>query len=155
MSHFAEVDPNTNLVLRVIVAEQDFIDSGAVGEPSRWVQTSYNTRQGLHYGEVVNSDYDPNDEDSGPRARYMPDGGTPLRGNYAGIGYEYHSNIDAFIPPKANSEWNSWTVNTSIYVYEAPNPVPTDANTANGEFYEWNEDVYLANNSGGWIKVYR
>lgn len=41
MSHFAEIDEN-NVVVRVIVAEQDFIDSGAVGDPKNWVQTSFN-----------------------------------------------------------------------------------------------------------------
>jgi len=49
MSHFAEVNPDTNTVIRVIVAEQDFINSGSVGPANRWIQTSYNTRGGKHY----------------------------------------------------------------------------------------------------------
>jgi hypothetical protein len=48
MAHFAELDRD-NVVLRVIVADQAFIDSGAVGEPSRWVQTSYNGRMRKNY----------------------------------------------------------------------------------------------------------
>ena len=49
MSHFAEISGSNNIVTRVIVAEQDFIDSGAVGAGSNWVQTSYNTRGGVHH----------------------------------------------------------------------------------------------------------
>ena len=76
MSHFAEIDKD-GTVLRVIVAEQDFIDSGAVGDPSNWVKTSYNTKGGVH-----------------------EKGGAPLRKNYAGRGYKYDKTLDAFIPPE-------------------------------------------------------
>ena len=74
MSHFAQVE--NGIVTHVIVAEQDFIDSGAVGDPATWIQTSYNTYAGQH-----------------PEGR-------PLRKNYAGIGYTYDSVRDAFIAPK-------------------------------------------------------
>ena len=76
MSHYAQIDEN-NIVINVIVAEEDFIQSGSVGDPNSWIQTSYNT-----YGNVHQL------------------GGTPLRKNYAGIGYTYDSILDAFIPPK-------------------------------------------------------
>jgi len=72
VSHFAEVD-DTGTVLRVIVAEQDFIDT----LPGTWLQTSYNTRGGVHAL-----------------------GGMAFRKNYAGIGYTYDSERDAFIPPR-------------------------------------------------------
>lgn len=72
MSHFAEIGPD-NLVLQVIVAEQDFVDT----LPGRWLQTSYNTRGGVH---IL--------------------GGSPFRKNYAGIGYTYDEARNAFIPPK-------------------------------------------------------
>ena len=49
MSHFAEISGSNNIVTNVIVAEQKFIDSGAIGNPSKWIQTSYNTRGGVHY----------------------------------------------------------------------------------------------------------
>ena len=74
MAHFAQVQ--NGIVVNVIVAEQDFIDSGAVGDPSEWIQTSYNTKGGVHLL-----------------------GGTPLRMNFAGIGYTYDSFRDAFIEP--------------------------------------------------------
>lgn len=76
MSHFAQID-NNNIVITVIVAEQDFIDSGVVGNPATWIQTSYNTYAGKHRL-----------------------GGTPLRKNYAGAGFTYDPVKDAFIPPK-------------------------------------------------------
>ena len=86
MSHFAEISGSNNIVTRVIVAEQDFINSGAVGIPSNWIQTSYNTKGGVHYGDVSGS--------------YAPDGGVALRKNYAGVGYIYNSGSDAFIAPQ-------------------------------------------------------
>ena len=70
MAHFAKVE--NGIVTQVIVAGQDVIDSGLFGEPSSWVQTSYNTRGGVHYGQDG-----------------QPDGGVALRMNYAGIGYTY------------------------------------------------------------------
>lgn len=109
MSHFAHIDEN-NIVTQVIVAEQDFINSGAVGDPSRWIQTSYNTFAGEH-----------------------KNGGTPLRKNYAGIGYSYDASRDAFIPPKP---YNSWIVNETTCLWEAPTPMPTD-----GKMYDWNENT--------------
>ena len=107
MSHFAEVD-STNIVLRVIVAEQEFINSGAVGDPAHWIQTSYNTHSGVHAL-----------------------GGTPLRKNYAGLGYTYDASRDAFIPPKP---YVSWVLNETTANWEAPIPYPT-----NGKMYRWNE----------------
>ena len=77
MSHFAKVE--NGIVTQVIVAEQDFIDTGALGHG--WVQTSYNTQGGQH-----------------PEGR-------PLRKNYAGVGYAYDEGRDAFIPPQPYPSW--------------------------------------------------
>ena len=87
MSHFAEISGSNNIVTRVIVAEQDFIDSGAVGTGSNWVQTSYNTYGGVLYGLDATGSY-------------VADGGTQLRKNYAGVGYTYNTGSDAFISPQ-------------------------------------------------------
>ena len=116
MSHFAEID-ETNTVLRVIVAEQDFIDTGAVGDPSKWIQTSYNTRAGVHYGQDG-----------------MPDGGDPMRKNYAGIGYTYDATRDAFIPPKT---YNSWILDENTCHWNPPTPMPDD----NTKIWFWDEDT--------------
>ena len=117
MSHFAEISGSNNTVIRVIVAEQDFIDSGTVGTGSKWIQTSYNTKGGVHYGDVSGS--------------YAPDGGTQLRKNYATIGYTYDESRNAFIPPKP---FDSWTVNEGTCKWDSPSPHPTGS-----EKYKWNE----------------
>ena len=114
MAHFAQIDAN-NIVLRVIVAEQDFIDSGAVGDPASWLQTSYNTRGGIHYDPVTNE----------------PDGKQALRKNYAGAGYFYDPALDAFIPPK---QYPSWILDEQTCWWVAPVPYPTD-----GGDYSWDE----------------
>jgi len=113
--HFAEIDKN-NIVKRVIVAEQDFIDSGAVGDSSNWIQTSYNTRGGIHY--TPDSD--------------EPDGGVALRKNYAGIGYIYDSDKDAFYQPQP---YPSWLLNEDSCQWESPVSYPDD-----GSNYNWNEE---------------
>ena len=105
MSHFAEISGSNNIVTRVIVAEQGFIDSGAVGTGSNWVQTSYNTYGGVHYGDVSGS--------------HAPDGGVALRKNYAGIGYTYDESRDAFISPQPQN-----FVSSSLTFYEDDDPPP-------------------------------
>ena len=113
MSHFAKIE--SNIVIQVIVAEQDFIDT----QEGTWVQTSYNTRGGVHYQPNSNT---PSDDQS-----------KALRKNYAGIGYTYDSTKDAFIPPKP---FDSFTLNETTCLWEAPVSYPTD-----GEAYVWNEDT--------------
>jgi len=115
MAHFAELDEN-NIVTRVIVAEQDFINSGAVGESSNWVQTSYNTRGGIHYAPNSNE----------------PDSGIALRKNYAGIGFTYDSDRDAFY---SEQPYPSWTLNEDSCLWESPVPYPDD-----DEMYAWDEE---------------
>lgn len=114
MSHFAKVE--NGLVTGVIVAEQDFIDSGIVGDPSSWIQTSYNTHHGIHYG---------------PDGK--PDGGVPLRKNYAGIGFTYDEKLDAFIPPKL---YASWKFNQQTCDWEPPIEKPNDQ-----KLYRWDEEL--------------
>ena len=116
MSHFAEID-NDNIVQRVLVVDQDFIDSGVVGDPNNWMQTSYNTRGGVHY--------DPNLK--------TPDGGIALRKNYAGGGYTYDKTRDAFIPPKL---YPSMVLNEETCQWDYPTPYPDD-----GKKYEWDENT--------------
>ena len=113
MAYFAEID-NTNTVTRVLAVPdaqqergQDFlaIDLALGGT---WVQTSYNTLGGVH-----------------------ANGGTPLRKNYAGIGYTYNAGLDAFVPPKP---FNSWVLNNDTARWDAPTPMPTD-----DKKYSWDE----------------
>ena len=95
MSHFAKVE--NGLVTQVIVAEQDFISTGALGDPAAWIQTSYNTQGNQH-----------------PEGR-------PLHKNYAGIGYTWDGT--GFAAPQP---YPSWTLNQDSYIWESPVPYPTD-----------------------------
>jgi hypothetical protein len=114
MSHFAKVENGT--VTQVIVAEQDVIDTGMFG--SGWVQTSYNTRGGVHYNPETN---EPSEDQS--RA---------LRKNYAGVGYTYDSERDAFIPPQP---YASWVLDEVTCLWAAPVAMPTD-----DKQYSWDEE---------------
>lgn len=110
MGSFAKVE--NGIVTNVIVAEQDFIDT--LEDKQLWIQTSYNTYGGVHLL-----------------------GGTPLRKNYAGEGYSYDSERDAFIPPKP---FSSWILNEDTCLWESPIPYPEDG--VDGKVYIWNEDNF-------------
>jgi hypothetical protein len=106
MAHYAKV--NKGIVEKVIVAEAAFFDTYIDNSPGTWIQTSYNTRGGIHKL-----------------------GGTPLRKNFAGVGYTYDKSRDAFIPPRP---FNSWSLNETTCQWEPPVAHPND-----GKRYEWNE----------------
>ena len=93
MGHYAQIDEN-NIVVQVLVAKGDIVNTGIFGDPSKWIKTSYNTAEGVHNtpNKVVDG-------------QYVPDGGIALRKNYAGIGYTYDKDRDAFIPPKPFPSW--------------------------------------------------
>lgn len=120
MGHFAKVVDG--FVTQVIVAEPEFFDTFVDSSPGEWIQTSYNTRGGVHFGPDG-----------------QPDDGTPLRKNYAGIGYNYDRKRDAFIPPKP---FNSWVLNEDTCLWDAPVPYPDD-----GKRYKWDEDTT------SWVEV--
>jgi hypothetical protein len=106
MGNFAKV--LNGKVLQVIVAEPEFFNDFVDSSPGLWLQTSYNT-----YGNQHKL------------------GGTPLRGNYAGVGYTYDFEHDVFYEPKP---FPSWTLNTSTWLWESPTPYPNDGNG-----YVWDE----------------
>jgi len=114
MAHFAKVQ--NGIVTQVIVAEPEFFQTFVDTSPGEWIQTSYNTRGGVHYGQ--------NGE---------PDGGVALRKNYAGTGFTYDKTRDAFIPPKP---YESWTLNEETCLWDSPVPYPDD-----GEIHSWNEQT--------------
>ena len=117
MAHFAKV--NINIVEQVIVAEPEFFESFVDSSPGEWIQTSYNTRGGVHYQSNSN---EPSSDQS-----------KALRKNFAGIGYTYDRTLDAFIPPKP---YNSWTLNETSCLWEPPTPRPND-----DKLYTWNEST--------------
>jgi len=106
MSHFAKVVDG--VVTQVIVAEPEFFQTFVDSSPGEWIQTSYNTHGGEHKL-----------------------GGTPLRKNYAGIGFTYDRVKDAFIPPKP---FASWVLNEDTCLWNAPVAMPDD-----GKLYNWDE----------------
>ena len=117
MAHFAKVVDGT--VTQVIVAEPEFFETFVDSSPGEWIQTSYNTRGGVHY----------NPETGEPSA----DQTKALRKNYAGIGFSYDRTRDAFIPPKPYASWN---LNEETCLWESPVAYPTD-----GQRYTWNEET--------------
>jgi hypothetical protein len=115
MSHFAKVE--NGVVTQVIVIEQDVLNLGHWGDPASWIQTSYNTQSGVHKL-----------------------GGTPLRKNYAGVGYTYDSVRDAFIPPK---QFASWVLDEDTCLWNPPTPIPV----VEGKRFTWDEETT------SWIEV--
>jgi hypothetical protein len=127
MAHYAFLDEN-NIVTEVIVGKDENEDGvdweqhyGAFrGQTCK--RTSYNTQGGVHSS-----------------------GGTPFRKNYAGIGYSYDSERDAFIPQRP---YPSWVLDEDSCLWEAPVAMPTDAGTGEPpKRYTWDEDLI------NWIEV--
>jgi hypothetical protein len=124
MSYFAKVPSITDgkgIVDDVISASQDVINSGDFGDPLLWVETSPDT-----YGNA-----NPN--------------GTPLRANYAGIGYTYDSTITinnvvgVFYAPQP---YASWLLSNTTWLWEAPVPMPKT-----GGPYYWDESTL------SWVQI--
>ena len=108
MSHYAKIE--NNIVTQVIVAHSKAWCEDALG--GEWVQTSYNTRGGIHYGQDG-----------------QPDGGVALNKNYAGVGFSWDGT--GFSAPQP---YPSWILNDKCQ-WEAPKPMPTDG------LYSWHEDT--------------
>ena len=119
MAHYAFLDEHY-IVTEVIVGkdESNYDWEAHYGQFRGQLckRTSYNTQAGVHLT-----------------------GGTPFRKNYAGIGYMYDPQRDAFIPPKP---FNSWILNETTCQWNAPVPQPQD-----GNHYQWNEQT------GNWQEV--
>tara|TARA_A100000172_G_scaffold53794_1_gene34138 strand:- start:52 stop:426 length:375 start_codon:yes stop_codon:yes gene_type:complete len=115
MAHYAKVV--SGIVTNVIVAEAEFFNTFVDDSAGTWVQTSYNTRGGVHY--------EPNSETA------SSDQSKALRKNYAGVGFIYDSDKDAFYEPQP---YASWTLNNTTCMWEPPTAKPSD-----GKGYNWNE----------------
>ena len=124
MAHFAKLDEN-NVVIFVTVGRDE--DNGLDAELSArtgdvYKQTSYNTHGGVHSL-----------------------GGTPFRKNYAGLGYTYDANRDAFIPPKP---YNSWVLDENTCLWNSPVAMPSDFGQGDPpKMYTWNEETV------NWVEV--
>lgn len=137
MSHYAKVV--SGVVTKVIVAEAEFFDTFVDDSPGTWVKTSYNMRGGVYYDPATNAPAADQSVITGDEARE--------RKNYAGIGFNYDGT--GFYPPQP---YNSWTLNSTTYLWEAPIPYPDDDNR-----YQWDEDAYQADTAdpktAGWVQV--
>lgn len=120
MAHYAELDAN-NIVVRVIPGVDETKDGETIYSQftgTVWKRTSYNTKYGKHL-----------------------QGGTPFRKNYAGIGFYYDEQRDAFIPPKP-PEMSKWLLDEETCNWIPPVPYPTD-----GKKYRWDDP------SGAWVEM--
>jgi hypothetical protein len=134
MAHFAQIDSNNIVTQVIVVADADTADAQGNHMESigiafcqrliggNWKQTSYNTQGGVH-----------------------TNGGTPLRGNYAGIGYTYDTLHDVFYAPQP---FSSWTISAPNWTWTPPVPYPTDVGTPEApKRYNWDE------NNKTWVEV--
>ena len=124
MAHFAKID-NLGTVVFVTVGKDDGQElqlCARTGDTYR--QTSYNTHGGIHYEPDSN---DPSEDQS-----------KAFRKNYAGVGYVFDTERDAFIPPKV---YNSWVLNEDTCQWEPPIDYPDD-----GKRYMWDEETT------GWVE---
>ena len=128
MAHYAKVIEG--IVETVIVAEPEFFDTFVDDSPGKWIQTSYNTRGGVHYEPNSNT---PSSDQS-----------KALRKNYAAVGYTYDKTRDAFIPPQ---QFPSWTLNETTCLWDPPMSQPSD-----GKAYLWDESLYQSDNTKGWVE---
>jgi len=149
MAHFAKLGID-NVVLQVVVV--DTIDCMTRGGIEReeigvaklvekhghetWKQCSYNSRGGVYYDPETNE----------------PTSKPAFRANYPGDGWYYSSEWDIFYPPKT-VPYESWTLNTTTGVWEAPLPEPNDIPEEEKalKFYMWDEDLYQSDNTQGWV----
>ena len=131
MAHFAKLGINGKIIGVLTVNNSDLLNGDnqedeSVGQQylerihgwpaSMWIQTSYNTLAGKHKL-----------------------GGTPLRGNYAGVGMVYDEDNDIFIANK--QPYPSWTLNTTIAYWEAPTPRPSTETDGKPDAYNWNDST--------------
>ena len=134
MAHFARVNGLTHKVIKVTVSDQEWVDNQT--DYDFWVQTSYNTRGGIHY-----TNGQPSEDQS-----------KALRKNYAGVDFTYDAERDAFIPPKP---FDSWVLNETTCWWEAPIPVPTIEDDGQDPivyrwYLNWDEDIHQNDNTKGW-----
>lgn len=113
MAHFAKLDDNNNVLEVHCVNNNELMVDGTESE-AKGIEFLTNWSGG--YTNWKQTSYNGN-----------------IRKNYAGVGYTYDASRDAFIPPKP---FNSWVLNESTCLWEAPVPYPDDGNR-----YIWNEET--------------
>jgi hypothetical protein len=111
MAHFAQLDENNVVTQVIVVGNNELLDAN--GQEREELGVAFCQR--LFGGNWKQTSYNHN-----------------MRKRYAGIGYSYNADLDAFVPPKP---YASWTLNTETASWDAPTPMPT----TEGKMYSWDE----------------
>ena len=123
MAHYAQINSN-NTVIQVLTVDNSIIDAATFLSEllgGTWIQTSYNTKGGIHYGPDG-----------------QPDGEPQIGYNYAAINYLYDINANAFYAPQF---YPSWVLNTNSYIWEAPTPPGPAPEAIYPNYYTWDEST--------------
>ena len=134
MGHWARIDEN-NIVQEVIVIKESELDTGNWGDKSKWIKTSYNTNNGKHYVPKDHQDWKNESADQSKAIRFR----------FASVGMTYDATNDVFIPAKLA---DYMVLNKTTWLWDYPVAYPDD-----GLPYAWDEDVYKADNSKGWVSA--
>ena len=164
MAHFAKLGANGKVIQVLTLNNSDMQNADGVEDESvgqqylethnnwpaqMWIQTSYNTSGGKHYTIT-------NDAEGNPSRLESADQSKALRGNYAGIGYEWDEDNQIFWPKKP---YASWVKNTTTAQWQSPigdAPALTSEQQSQNDagthewYYAWNESAYQADNTTGW-----
>ena len=134
MAHFAQLDSNNVVTQVIVVSNDDTSDSNGTETESIGVAFCQ---------KLVGADT------NWKQTSYNNN----LRVRYAGIGYIYNEELDAFVPPKP---YTSWTLNNATADWVSPlgdAPALTDEQITAGSYYTWDESVYQADNTKGWTLI--
>ena len=133
MAHFAQLDENNVVTQVIVVSNSDTSDSNGVESEGIGVAFCQKLMG-------ANTNWKQTSYNSNMRVRY------------AGIGYSYNAELDAFVPPQP---YASWTLDNATADWDAPvtQPTLTDEQIAAGSLYNWDEDAYQADNTAGWTLV--
>ena len=131
MAHFAQLDSNNVVTQVIVVSNDDITDSN--GNEVESIGVAFCQKLLGADTNWKQTSYNNN-----------------MRTRYAGIGYSYNSERDAFIAPQPCA---SWTLNSTSKDWEAPitQPTLTDEQIAANSYYRWDEDAYQADNTAGWV----
>lgn len=118
MAHFAEIGLNNQVIRVIVVNNSELLDENGVEQEHLGVQFCRSILGGTWLQTSYNNNF---------------------RKNFAGIGFTYDSQYDAFIPPKP---YDSWKLNELTCLWQAPVPYPTDS-----KHYSWNEELL------NWVEI--
>lgn len=144
MAHYAEINAKNKVIGTFVGKDEDDLLDGEVVNWEEYYSSvnggikirrfSYNTRGGVHYTENADGIPVPSEDQS-----------KAFRGNLASVGSYWDEDNEIFYAAR-DTDKNSWTLNTTTGLWEAPIPFPDDGND-----YYWNEELYQSDNTQGWL----